>query len=329
VSFTLTRRNALFAGAALAATAVADNRALSQSYPSRPVRLLIGAAAGSVPDIVARIIGDQLAIAIGQAVIVENRPGPGGVGAVQTLLASASDGYTLALATINQMVFNSYLFAKLPYDPVRDIEPISLVASNPFSLAVSNSFPVATFNDFIVGARAEPGKLSVGTAPPGTAPNVFAHMMSRLTGIEVIFVPYRSGLDGLNGMLRDDIQLLVDSPAIMIPQARAGKIKVLAVTGSSREAELPDVPTIAQAGFSTLECDSWFGLVAPKGTSPTLTAMLNHQIAEILASKQVRQHLIALSLEPRGGTPDDFRKLIEREHTRWGPILREAAIKLD
>ena len=264
MNFILTRRNALFAGAALAATAGADGRALSQPYPSRPVRLLVGAAAGSVPDIVARIVADRLAIAIGQAVVVENRPGPGGVGAVQALLASASDGYTLALATMNQMVFDGYLFAKPPYDADRDIEPISLVASNSFSLAVSNSFPVATFSEFIVGARAEPGRLSVGTAPPGTAPSVFAHLMSRLTKIEVIFVPYRSGLDSLNGMLRGDVQLLVDLPAIMIPQVRAGTIKVLAVTGHSREVELPDVPTVAEAGFSTLECDLWFGRVAPR-----------------------------------------------------------------
>ena len=251
----LTRREALLGSAALAVmAAVTDTRALAQSYPSKPLRLLVGAAAGSVPDIVARTIGDQLAALVEQAVIVENRPGPGGIGAIQALLASTPDGYTLALATINQMVFNSYLFSKLPYDPVRDLEPISLVASNSFSIAVSDAFSAYTFKKLIAAAKAEPGKLSVGTAPPGTAPHVFAHILSRVTESQVTFVPYRSGLEALTGLLRGDIQFLVNLPAVMVPQVGAGKIKVLAVTGRSREAALPDVPTIAEAGFPSLEC---------------------------------------------------------------------------
>jgi tripartite-type tricarboxylate transporter receptor subunit TctC len=281
-----------------------------------------------VPDIVARTVGDRLATLSGRAVVVENRPGPGGIAAIQALSASDPDGSTLALATINQLVFNSYLFSKLPYDPAK-LEPIALVASNSFSIAVSRTAPFKTFAMLVAHAKNQPGKLSVGTSPPGTAPHVFANILARLTGIDIAIVPYRSGLDGLTGLIRGDVHLLLDSPAIMAPQAKAGAIKVVAVTGRARETELPDVPTIIEAGFPSLECETWFGLAAGPGIPPDVVTALNRHVAELLADDDVRRRLAALSLEPRPTTPAEFRQLVQREHGRWGPVLSAIGIKLD
>ena len=173
-------------------------------------------AAGSTPDIVGRLVGEQLAAAVGQSVVVENRAGPGGIAAIQALAASAADGQTLALVTVNQAVFNSYLFSKLPYDSLQDIEPISLLAFNSFSVGVQKSFGPNTFSELVAAAQAQPGKLAVGTAPPGTAPHVFAHVLARMIGIKMTFVPYRSGLEGITGLMRGDIQVLLDSPAVCL-----------------------------------------------------------------------------------------------------------------
>jgi tripartite-type tricarboxylate transporter receptor subunit TctC len=326
----LARRRFLIAVAAVSAVATLDGqRAYPQSYPTKPLRLLIGAAAGSTPDILARLVSEQLSRALEQPVVVENRAGPGGIAAMQALVTSAPDGYTLALATVNQAVLNSYLFSNLPYDPFKDLEPISVLATNSVTIAVPEAFPAHTMSELVSLAKARPGKLFLATSPPGTVPHVFAHYLVRVMGIEVTFVPYKSGLEGLTGLMRGDVQILLDSPAVMAPQAKSGTIRVLAATGHLREAELPDVPTIAEAGFPAAEYEPWIGLVAPSRTPSDIVARINREVAGILASPEIRQRLAALSFEPHSTTAEGFRELIRREHARWGPLIREAGIKLD
>jgi tripartite-type tricarboxylate transporter receptor subunit TctC len=320
----------LIATAALSAAIVPDaQRAYSQSYPTKPIRLLVGAAAGSGPDILARLAGEQLSDALGQSVVVENRPGAGGIPAMQALVASAPDGHTLGLATVNQMVFNSYLFSRLPYDPVKDFEPISALATNSATIAVPATFPAQTMRALASLAKARPGKLLLATAPPGTVPDVFAHYLVRLMGIEVTFVPYKSGLEGLTGLIRGDVQVLVDGPPTMAPQAKVGTIKVLAATGRLREPELPDVPTIAEVGFPAAEYEAWIGLVAPSHTPADVLARLNRDVVTILARPAIREKLAALSFTPHGTTAEEFRALIREEHARWGGLIRDFGIKLD
>jgi tripartite-type tricarboxylate transporter receptor subunit TctC len=325
-----TRRSFLFGTMALSAAVLPTGKgAYPQSYPSKPIRLLVGAAAGSTPDIVARLISDQLSTSLGHPVVVENRAGPGGIGAMQALVGSAPDGYTLALVAMNQAVFNSYLFSRLPYDPLQDLEPVSLVASNSFSIAVPKSYPANTFNELIALAKAQPGRIGLGTSPAGTPPHVFAQLLTRMAGIDVTLVPYRSGLEGLTGVMRGDVQALLDSPAIMVPQVTAGAIKVVVATGRMRETELPDVQTIAEAGFPAAVCEPWLGLVGPSRMSPTIVTRLNHEVAAILATAEIRQRLAKASFEPRGGSAEEFRKLIREEHERWGALIRDAGIRLD
>jgi tripartite-type tricarboxylate transporter receptor subunit TctC len=261
--------------------------------------------------------------------VIENRGSPGGILAMQALVGSAPDGHTIALATMSQTVFNSYLFAKLPYDPIQDIEPITVLASNSFCIAVRADFPAATLAELIASAKERAGKLFVATAPAGTPPHVFGHLLARATSIEATLVPYKSGPDALTGVMRGEVQVMVDSPAIIVPQVKAGTIKVLAVTGRSRDVELPNVPTVAEAGMPSLQCETWFGLVAPSRTPADIITRLNRDVADILARSDIRERLATLGFLPLSTTPEAFRKLVQDEHVRWGAVIREAGLKLN
>jgi tripartite-type tricarboxylate transporter receptor subunit TctC len=329
---TVKRRDMLAGLAALPClTIVASREADAQSYPARPVRLLVGAPAGSIPDVVCRMVTEALARALANPVVIENRPGPGGgMGAMQALVASPPDGYTLGLANMSSAVFDSYLFSNLSYDPLRDFSPISLLASNTFSLAVRNDFPANSIAELIAWAKAQPGKLNVGTGPAGSPPHVFAHLMAQIAGIKVTYVPYRGGgPNALTGLLRGDMHVLVDSPGIMIEQVRAGAIKVLMVTGATRDTTLPDVPTVVEAGFPAAQFSSWFGLAAPARTPLEIINRLNGELSAILAEPALRQRLTTFGFTALGGSPDDFHRLLTEEHARWGAVIRASGLRLN
>jgi tripartite-type tricarboxylate transporter receptor subunit TctC len=278
---------------------------------------------------VARLIGEQLAAALGQPVVIENRPGAGGNIAMQGLVTSAPDGYTLALATMSQAVFNSYLFANLPYDPLRDLAPISPLVTGAFALAAHPAFPANTLTEFVGLAKAEPGKVLLGTTQLGSPPYVTASMLLRAAGIKVTLVPFRSGQDGLTAVMRGDTQVFVDAPTIMVPQVHASKVKVLAVTGREREAELPNVPTVSEAGLSQAQSEAWIGLVAPAQTPPEIIAHLNQGVRAVLTRPDMQDKLRTLSFVPVTSGPEEFRQLIREEHVRWGSIIREAGLRID
>jgi len=282
-----------------------------------------------VPDTLARLIADRLSSALGQPVLVENRVGAAGIIAIQGLVRSEPDGHTLALATMSQAVFNSYLFSSLPYDPLRDIEPVSPLVTGAMAVAAHPTLQANTLAEFVSLAKAQPGKLLVGTTGAGSPPHVFAQLLVRATGIEVMFVPFRSGPAGITGVMRGDVQVFVDAPTIIAPQVKAGTIKALAVTGRSRDPELPSVPTVAEAGFREAQCEAWIGLVAPARTPAGIVARLNSELAAILAVPELHRRLEALSFEPIMGTPEEFRARIREEHARWGKLIKEAGIKLD
>jgi tripartite-type tricarboxylate transporter receptor subunit TctC len=301
----------------------------ADTYPSRPVHLLVGGAAGSVPDTVARLIGERLAAALGYPVIVENRPGAGGILAIQELISSVPDGHTLALATMSQAVFNSYLFSKLPYDPLRDLEPISPLVSGAFALAAHPSFHATNLTEFVQAAKAAPGKVLLATTTRGNPPHVSALMLTRTAGIEVTFVPFRSGQEGLGAVLRGDVPVFLDAPTLISPQAKEGALKVLAVTGREREPELPGVQTVAEAGFPAAQSEAWIGLVAPARTNSDVIARLNAEVTNALMSLDLRQRLRALSFAAVPAQPEEFRRLIVAEHARWGAVIKEVGLRLD
>ena len=326
----VTRRGFLLGTAMLSVGAVfASHQAIADSYPARPIRLLVGGAAGSIPDVIARLLGDRLSTALQQPVVIENRPGAGGIIAMQGLVGSPPDGYTIALATMSQAVFNSYLFSKLSYDPLRDLEPVSPVVTGAMAIVAHPAFPANTFREFVSFAKAQPGKVLFGHPSNGGPPHLVAELVMRAAGIEVTFVPFRSGPDAVTGVLRGDVQIAIDGPLIFTPHVKERALKVLAVTGRSREEELPDVPTVAEAGFPGAQGEPWIGLVAPAHTPREIVMRLNHEIAAILATRELRERLQALSFSPVTATPEEFQALIRDEHARWGPVIREAGLKLD
>jgi tripartite-type tricarboxylate transporter receptor subunit TctC len=303
--------------------------ASAEDYPNRPIHLLVGGAAGSVPDTLARLIADRLSSTLGQPVVTEDRPGAGGVIAISALLAAARDGYTLALATMSQAVFNCYLFSKLPYDPQRGLEPVAPLASGAMAIAANPAFPANSFAELIAFAIAKPGAVLVGTPGIGSPPNVFAHLLARAAGIEVRFVPYVSGPEGITGVMRGDVQIFVDAPTIIAPQVKTGSLKALAVTGRSRDDQLPGVPTIAEAGLPAAQAEAWIGLVAASGTRSSVVTRLNRELVAVLADPKIRRQLAVISFTPMSGSPEDFRKLIEDDHARWRPVIEQASIHLD
>jgi tripartite-type tricarboxylate transporter receptor subunit TctC len=304
-------------------------QAMAVDYPNRPIHLLVGGAAGSVPDTLARLIADRLSSSLGQPVVTEDRPGAAGVIAINALLGAARDGYTLALATMSQAVFNSYLFSKLSYDPLRDLEPIAPLASGAMAIAANPSFAANSFAELLALAKAKPGEVLVGTAGIGSPPNVFAHLLADAAGIKVRLIPYVSGPDGIAGVMHGDVQIFIDAPTIIAPQVKAGSLKALVVTGRSRDGELPGVPTIAEAGLPAAQTEAWIGLVAATGTPSQIVARLNRELVAILADPEVRRRLEVISFTPMSGSPEEFRKLIADDHSRWRPIIEQAGIHLD
>ncbi|KNZ33906.1 MAG: hypothetical protein AD742_04090 [Methylibium sp. NZG] len=300
----------------------------AQSYPSRPIVLLVGGAAGSVPDIMIRPIAEQLAAALGQPVVVDNRPGAAGSVAMSALLQSAPDGHTLALATMSQAVFNTYLFAKPAYDPLRDLEPIAPLVNGAMALAALPSFPARSLAEFVALAKAQPGKFFVAIPQSGSPPHIVALLLNRATGIDVTMVPHKSGGDAVNAVMSGDVPLLFDAPTIISNQVRAGRLKALVVTGRQREPALPDTPTAIESGFD-VQGEAWIGLVAPRGTPTAAVQRLNREIGAILSTRDMSATLARLSFRAMSSTSDAFRSLIRDEHAKWSAVIREAGLRLE
>ena len=314
---------------AVVGLAAIHGTALAQSYPQRPVKLLLGGAPGSVPDTLARPVAERLAVALGQPVVVDNRPGAAGSIAMQALAKSAPDGHTLALATMSQAVFNSYLFTKLSYDPQRDLEPVALLVTGAMALAAHPSFAGSTLKDVVSAAKAEPGKLFVAMPQAGSPPHVIALLLARAAGVEFTMVPHKSGTEAMSMVLSGNVPLFIDAPTIISPQVKAGKLKALVVTGREREPALPDVPTAEESGLSGVQGEAWIGVVAPAGTPAPIVQRLNRDLARVVLAPEMRELLARLSFRTLQATPEEFRKRIAQEHATWSAVIRGANLKLD
>jgi tripartite-type tricarboxylate transporter receptor subunit TctC len=326
----LSRRSLILGTLALSASLrPSSGLGAGQAYPTRPIRFLVGGAAGSVPDTISRLIAERLAAALGQPVVVDDRPGASGIIAMQGLINAPADGYTIALATMSQAVFNTYLFSKLSYDPLRDLEPVSTLVAGGMVIVANPRFSANTFGEFISLAKAQPGDVLFGTTALGSPPDVVVRFLMRAIGVNVTYVPFKSGPDGVNGVMHGDVQLFVDAPLIVAAQVKAGSLKAFAVTGRTRERELPDVPTVAECGYPTILAEPWIGLVAPAHTPVEIVERLNREITGVLQDADLQRRLEALSFVTVTGSPAEFRALIRDEHVRWGAVIKEAGLKLD
>jgi len=310
---------------AAAALLAAAGSASAQPFPSKPVHILVPYAAGGAVDILARTLGDAVSQQWHQSVIIENRPGAGGVIASQALVTSPPDGTTLIVVASGHPT-NPFLYEKLPYDTFKDFTPISLLASSPNILLVRADSPFKTVADVIAAAKAKPGSLSYGHAGTGTSTHLAGELLKNLARIDITGIPYKGGLPAINDLLGGQIPLSFNNGPESVGQLQAGTVRALAVTTKSRVAFLPNVPSMAETvpGYDT---EVWWGLLGPAGMPPEVLAKLSHDFLAALNSDAVKQRLAKLGATPIGSSPDEFNAKIHADYDKWGPIIKAAGIK--
>jgi tripartite-type tricarboxylate transporter receptor subunit TctC len=315
------RRAGLLAIALMMAFAVALGTAKSETnWPTRPIRIIVGFAAGGSTDVTARIVAQALSERLGQSVIVENRPGAGGNIGAEAVAKADPDGYTLLLATNGTLAANPSLFKKLPFNVKMDFAPIALTAFVPNLLVVNPSVPATNLADFIAYAEANPGKLNFGSSGNGTSLHIAGELFNVLAGVNMTHVPYRGGALALTDLLAGQIQLMFEPVVEVIEQVRAGKVRALGVTTVKRSALLPDVPTIAES-LPGYEITGWNGLLAPAATPSDIITRLNRATDEALHSSAIREKLAEQGSEPAGGTPAEFGAFLDSELIKWKKLV--------
>jgi tripartite-type tricarboxylate transporter receptor subunit TctC len=322
----LPRRRFLHLAAGAASLPAVSRIARAQTYPSRPVRLIVGFGAGSAPDIVTRIMGEFLSERLGQQIIVENRPGPGSNIATAAVARASPDGYTLLWATSANAISAS-LYDNLTFSFIRDIVPVGGVLRIPNLMAVSLSVPVKTVPEFIAYAKANPGKLNFG-APTGTTPHLTGELFKMMSGTNVVHVPYRVQMQAVTDLLAERIQVSFDAMPTTIEYVRAGKLRALAVTAATRSEALPEIPTVGEF-VAGCEASSWHGLGAPKNTTAGIVDRLNKEINAGLADPKLGARLADLGGTVLAGSAADFGKLIAEETEKWAKVVKFADIKPD
>jgi tripartite-type tricarboxylate transporter receptor subunit TctC len=322
---TLPRRHFLHLAAGAAALPALSRFAWAQTYPSRPVRIIVGFAAGGPNDILARLIGQWLSERLGQQFFIENRPGAGGNIATEAVVRAPPDGYTLLLVGTPNAI-NATLYDKLAFNFIRDIAPIASLIRGALVMVVHPSVPATTLPEFIAYAKANPGKLFYGSGGVGGITHITAELLKMMTGVNMVHVPYRGIAPALTDLLGGQVQVLFTNPALLIPYMRAGKLRALAITTATRLEALPDIPTVGEfvPGY---EASSIFGLGAPKNTPAEIIDKLNNEINAALADPKFKARLAHLDGTALGGSPADFGKLIADETGKWGKVIRLANIK--
>jgi tripartite-type tricarboxylate transporter receptor subunit TctC len=319
-----------FAGAvASCIVGVASSAALAQAYPSKPIRMVVPFPAGGTTDILARAAGQKMSEAWGQPVVVDNRPGAGGNIGSDAVAKSPNDGYTLLMGTVGTHAINASLYAKMPYDHVKDFAPVVLVAGVPNVLVVHPSVPANSVQQLIAYGKANPGKLNFASSGSGTSIHLSGELFKTMTGVQMTHVPYKGSAPAVSDLLGGQVQLMFDNLPSALPHIKAGKLKALGVTSRTRAASLPDVPTIHEAGVPGFDATSWFGLLAPAGTPRDVVTKVNAEVAKWLASPDGKEKLAAAGANAAGGTPEDFAKHIAAETTKWAKVVKDSGAKVD
>ncbi len=297
-----------------------------QSYPSRPVRFVLPFAAAGVADITARLAAEKLGDKLGQRFVVENMPGPGGIAAARAVLSQAADGYTIGLVT-NGTAISVAIYKSLPFDPVKDFAPISLIGNFDLVFATNADSEFKTLADFLKAARERPGKLDVGTIAVGSTQNLGAELFKAQAGLNFQIVPYRTTPDVIVALLRNDIQLMIDFYGPMKPTLTDKKIRPVGTSGPQRSPFFTDVPTVAEAGVPGYEVTSWNGTFAPAGTPPEIIGLLNRSIREIVAIPEVKQRYAELGIEAKASTPEEVKARLEGDIKKWAALIERAGIQ--
>ena len=296
-------------------------------WPSKPITYVVPFAAGGTTDILARLIGEKLSKALGQPIIVENRPGAGGNIGSDFVARAVPDGYTILGGTISSHAINVSLYAKMPYDPEKNFAPITLIGSLANVLAVNADSPIRTVQELIAEAKAKPGALTFASSGAGTSQHLAGELFKRLAGVEITHIPYKGSAPALQDLIGGHVSMVFDNVVAVAALIKSGKVRPLGVTSLKRVQAFPDVPTIAESGLPDYEVVSWQGIFAPAGTPPDIVKRLNEEIVRILRMPDVVERMDTLGLEPVGNTPDEFAKFQRAEIVKWAKVVKEAGLK--
>lgn len=303
--------------------------ASAQNYPSKALRMVVPFAPSGPNDILARLIGQKLTEAWGQAVLVENRGGAGGTVGLEAASRLPGDGYALAMGGSSNLAVAPSLYAKLPYDPIKDFTPIINVAIVPYALAVNPTVPAKSVKDLIVIAGKKPGNLSYGSSGMGSMSSLAVEMLKSMSKTDIVHVPYKGTAPALTDVVSGQIDLMMADLAVIQPHASTGRLRVIGVTGSKRSGAAKDIPTLAESGLPGYELSPWFGVVAPAGVPKEVVTRLNATIGSSLKSADMLQRLGTLGYEPLGGTPEQFAATIKTDIAKYAKIVKSAGIKAD
>jgi tripartite-type tricarboxylate transporter receptor subunit TctC len=318
-----------FAGLLAAfATALLLQPAAAQTWPDRPLKIVVSAPAGSSLDVIARLVGDRLKDRLGQPVIVENKPAAGGTVATAEVARAAPDGYTMVLAFNGPLAFGP-LLQKLPYDVARDLAPVIITSSQPNVLAVNAQLPVKSLQELVAYSKANPGKLNYASVGNGSSSHLNMELLKSVSGLDAVHVPFNGSPPAVTATVQGETQMIF---AVMQPlqaQVQAGKLRAIAVTTAKRFPLLPELPTIAESGYPGFEALAWNGLLVPAGTPRPVIARLNTEINAILRQPDVQKKLNDSGFDLPGGTPEDFGRLISGEAEKWAPVIRKVGLKVE
>jgi len=315
--------------AALSLSLASVVAASAEAYPTRSIKIILPTPAGGPVDVIARLIGNYLASSLGQAVVIDNRPGAGNTIGSKEAAQAEPDGYTLLYSSASGLVLAPILQRNAGYDPLASYDPIVLVAQSSNMLVVHPSLPVNSVQELVAYAKATPGKVNFSSGGIGVLPHLIGEWFKSAASIDIIHVPYRGGGPSINDLLAGQVQMTFEGTSVLLPLIRSGKLRALATTSAKRISELPDLPTMAESGFPGFVSTSWTGLLAPVRTPRVVIDRLNAQINEGLDSPQLRSALATLSNQPLGGTPQDFTELMKSENGKWAPIVKALGLKAD
>jgi tripartite-type tricarboxylate transporter receptor subunit TctC len=330
----MNRRAALAASAAIAFAATPSWA--QSTWPNKPVRIVVPFAAGGTTDILARAIAPELSKAFGQQFIVDNRAGAGGNVGAEIVARAPNDGYTLLMGTVGTHGINRALYPKLPFDPIKDFVPVTLVAAVPNVMEMNadkaKALSIRNVQDFIKYAKANPGKLNMASSGSGTSIHLAGELFKSMTGTFMTHIPYKGSGPALLDLVGGSADVMFDNLPSSMAQIKGGKLTPLAVTSAQRSPALPDLPTVEEAGGPALkgyEASSWFGLLAPAGTSPDIVNRIQQEVAKSLATPAIKEKMLAQGAIPSGNTPADFTKLIASEHVKWAKVVKDSGAKVD
>jgi tripartite-type tricarboxylate transporter receptor subunit TctC len=318
------RRRAVIAAALLAPGVRAAG---AQAWPSRPIRIVVPFAAGAgVLDIMARLAGQHLGASLGQQVVIDNRPGAGGIVGAEVVAKAEPDGYTLLMGN-TALVVSPFLYARLPFDPLVDFMPVTLVNTAPLLLVVHPSVPVRSVQELIAYAKARPGQLNYGSGGVGTTPYLATELFKSMAGLDVVHVPYKGGAPALADLLAGQLTFMIENVPGTLPMVKSGKLRALAITSTHHLPLVSDLPTMAEAGVPGYEMVGWNGIFLAKGTPPDIVARLAAELTKVLRLPDVKEQMAGLGAEPGGNLPQEFGAFAKAEHARWGAIIKERGIR--